>query len=536
MILDCTFRDGGYYVDWDFDESLVNKYLQAIEISKIDIVEMGFRFIPKDKFLGASAYTSDDYLNSLQLPKSVNIAVMVNADELINYKDGLNEAVKLLFNKKIDSPVDIVRIAAHVKDINSCKDLVSLLKNLGYRVCLNIMQVDSLKFENLTDIAKIISDWNSVEVLYFADSFGNMNSESVENTILAIKSGWSGNIGFHAHNNKGQALINCLTALKSGVSYIDSTIFGMGRGAGNVKTEILLIEMSLRGYGDYNAKGVFDIAVNQFQKLYDIHKWGPNIYYHLSAIYGIHPTYIQEMLSDDRYKNSDIISSIEFLKNINTASYNSENLTTASQGLDGDEHGSWSAKDLFKNQDILIIGSGESAKKYLKPIIQYINKKKPLVFSLNFNDPSFLPNENIDFYIACNDLRILMDSNNYKNLGKPIIMPISRLSKNIKESFANINVLDFGLRLDKKSFKIFENGCILNKPLALSYALSIASAGGANRILLAGIDGYDALDTRQQDMINLFFTYLNSKEALPVLAITPTNLPIKKSSIFKPLL
>ena len=235
MILDCTFRDGGYYVDWDFSESLVNKYLQAIEISKIDIVEMGFRFIPKDKFLGASAYTSDNYLNSLQLPKSVNIAVMVNADELINYEYGLNEAVKLLFNKKIDSPVDIVRIAAHVKDINSCKDLASLLKNLGYYVCLNIMQVDSLKFENLTDIAKVISDWNSVEVLYFADSFGNMNSESVENTIQAIQSGWNGKIGFHAHNNKGNALINCLTALTSGVNYIDSTIFGMGRGAGNVR-------------------------------------------------------------------------------------------------------------------------------------------------------------------------------------------------------------------------------------------------------------------------------------------------------------
>ena len=50
MLLDCTFRDGGYYVDWDFDETLVNKYIDAVKTAKIDIVEMGFRFLTKEKF------------------------------------------------------------------------------------------------------------------------------------------------------------------------------------------------------------------------------------------------------------------------------------------------------------------------------------------------------------------------------------------------------------------------------------------------------------------------------------------------------
>ena len=88
-VLDCTFRDGGYYNNWDFDESTVLKYLAAVSSAKIDIVEIGFRFFPSQEFQGAFAYSTDDYLSSLPLPTGVEIAVMVDAKELINYKHGV---------------------------------------------------------------------------------------------------------------------------------------------------------------------------------------------------------------------------------------------------------------------------------------------------------------------------------------------------------------------------------------------------------------------------------------------------------------
>ena len=69
MILDCTFRDGGYYVNWDFQPNVVNNYLKAIALSKVDVIEMGFRFISNDNFYGAYGYTTDDHLKSLPLPK-----------------------------------------------------------------------------------------------------------------------------------------------------------------------------------------------------------------------------------------------------------------------------------------------------------------------------------------------------------------------------------------------------------------------------------------------------------------------------------
>ncbi|MBT4731445.1 aldolase, partial [Candidatus Woesearchaeota archaeon] len=69
MILDCTLRDGGYYVNWDFDPATVGKYLSAVTIAKIDIIEIGFRFLSSDKFLGAFAYSTDEYLRLLNLPE-----------------------------------------------------------------------------------------------------------------------------------------------------------------------------------------------------------------------------------------------------------------------------------------------------------------------------------------------------------------------------------------------------------------------------------------------------------------------------------
>ena len=82
-ILDCTFRDGGYYNNWDFDINLINKYLKVMSDIKVDYVEIGFRSGEKKEFKGACAYSTDEFLNNLKIPKNLKIAVMINGSELI---------------------------------------------------------------------------------------------------------------------------------------------------------------------------------------------------------------------------------------------------------------------------------------------------------------------------------------------------------------------------------------------------------------------------------------------------------------------
>ena len=531
-LLDCTLRDGGYYVDWDFDEETVRKYLAAVGIAKIDIVEIGFRFFPQDKFLGAFAYSSDAYLDTLPLPDGVAIAVMVNAAELIGYPLGRKEAVHALFKAKSSSSVDIVRIATHAKDVTTCRDIAQELDKLGYRVFLNLMQVDVIEPDELTQFAQEIALWKSVETLYFADSFGSMESERVAATIKTLARGWNGPIGIHAHDNKGQALSNCIAALKCGINCIDSTLTGMGRGAGNAKTENLLVELSQNGYGNYFPDAVFPLVLQEFGQLQECYQWGPNIYYFLSAAYGIHPTYIQEMLGDERYDTEQILSAINFLKSTRAPFYSFENMLRAISGVEGDERGSWSATDWLKGNTVLILGAGPGTKRYIEALRQYVERYKPVVLCLNVNDA--VPPDMVNAYVACHETRILIESDSYSDLDKPLIIPLSRVPESILDALHGVEIFDYGLRVEESAFYIAHNGCVLSNPLALSYAISVATAGGAGKILLAGVDGYELTDPRQQEMVDILEGYESIPESLPLLAITPTTYPVDQRSIYEP--
>ena len=113
--LDCTLRDGGYYNDWNFSEDLIEEYLDAMPAAGIDTVELGFRSIKNDGFKGACAFTTDDFINSLNIPDEIEIGVMINASELIGGEKNLEETLEMLFPRKAGkSPVGLVRVACHV--------------------------------------------------------------------------------------------------------------------------------------------------------------------------------------------------------------------------------------------------------------------------------------------------------------------------------------------------------------------------------------------------------------------------------------
>ena len=527
MVLDCTLRDGGYYNNWNFDLVLVRKYLAAVNSANIDLVELGFRFLIKSDNLGYFAYSTDEFLTQLDLPKNIDIAVMINAKEYIDF--GIDKAIELNFCEKLNSPVDVVRIATHADNISHCRRLTEKLKSLGYRVFLNLMKIDSLEDDALHDIVEKIREWNSIEVLYFADSFGNLDTHSISNIIEIIKSAWGGEIGIHAHDNKGHALINSLSAIDFGVNYVDATILGMGRGAGNTKMENLLVEISDKDLGGYSPDAIFPLVLKEFSQLKKQYKWGSNIYYYLSAVHGIHPTYIQEMLGDGRYGIDQVLSAITFLKDNTPSSYNLENMIEALFNSIGSEHGSWSAKGWAKEKEVLVIGSGPSTELYITEIIKYIEKNQPIVLCLNINQD--IPENLVTAYIACHGTRISIELDLYANLTKPIILPMSRMPNEISDFLSKVDILDYGLKIKKDSFSSQENGCILDKPLVLMYALSLLSTSGVKKVSLTGVDGYEEDSSKQQEMVNSLDQFMTINRNLDLYAITPSSYPIKKDLI-----
>ena len=245
-VVDCTLRDGGYYCGWHFPSDIVSNYLTAIKESGIDVVELGLRSTQDNNFYGPFAYCTDEFLDGLDLPPGIEWGVMINAKDYI----GKEELIDLYFHEESNSRVSLVRIACHFFETDKIDNILNKLYDKGYKIGINLMQATGKNFDEYqTALRKVKPD--KVKVLYFADSLGNMNLNEVEKIMSVLGDLWPNDLGVHAHDNMGKAVANTLAALDRGVSWLDGTIQGMGRGAGNARTEYLLLELVQKGYSKY---------------------------------------------------------------------------------------------------------------------------------------------------------------------------------------------------------------------------------------------------------------------------------------------
>lgn len=518
-VLDCTFRDGGYYNQWDFNSDLANKYLLAVCSSGIDAIEIGFRFSPKPTFYGPFAYSSDAFLRSLNLPEGISIGVMINGSDIASC------SMQEMFSPAKNAPIDRVRIALHFGKIDECEFAAKDLKKLGYEVGVNLMQSGGKSDQQIKDACRIIADWG-VDFLYFADSLGDMNSYNITHTLEIMRSEWNGPLGFHGHDNKGQALSNTMAAIDGGATWVDSTILGMGRGAGNTRTEYLLMELQAQGL-PYSPDALFSLVLEDFSKLQSKYEWGPNLLYYLSAINGIHPTYIQEMTSSLKYSVLTMLDGIKKLGSSKSNSYNKQVLVNSLAGDGIEVEGTWNPRGTFdwlEARDVLVIASGDGAKRYQEALVEYVKHKSPLVICLNSN--TGFPNEYVDLYAACDQTRLLVEVEKYKDFHKPVLMP--KLWAN--NEWGNVSVLDYGLKVMSHTWRHRETSCVIPGLLVAAYVFAVLAEGGAKRILLAGFDGYGTRSELQEPMSEVFDLY----DGPPLVAITPTSYSVAQRSVYEP--
>jgi len=531
-ILDCTLRDGGYYNKWDFDQETVDRYLTAVKTSSVDVVELGFRSLPQNTFMGPYFYTTDEFINQLDLPKGPIYGVMINGKDFIGNSGSSEYPINKLFQIKEKSPITLVRIAINFNNVLESESIAKQFKDMGYMVGLNMMQAHGKNEEEYFETAKRISSWGVIDVLYFADSLGNMTPADVQKICQSLKKGWPGTLGIHTHNNKNLALINSMTAVENGVTWCDGTITGMGRGAGNVSTEGLLLEMLRLGYHKGNAK-MMQPAVEDFTVLKNKYSWGSNLYYHYASNHGIHPTFVQSLLEDRRYDNQQVLGALEFLADRDSTAYSTDAVRQAIYGDQKEVNGTWDATNWLNRKEVLIIGAGPSVDHYKEGILKYIKKVKPAVLFLNINQ--YLEPSLAMATIVSHETRALFDSQQYHSLSHPIILPEARLGTLLKAQLKGLEILDYGLALEESSFTIGPNTCRLQWPLAAAYAFAVVTQAKALKISLVGFDGYSADDPRQEEMNDVFIKYCSLKKSLNITSLTPTTYRIRQSSIYSPI-
>ena len=205
-------------------------------------------------------------------------------------------------------------------------------------------------------------------------------------------------------------------------------------------------------------------------------------------------------------------------------------METARRFYANEKKGTWEPEKVIKNNNVLIIGSGAGALKHRSQIEAYIKKHSPFVIALNTQES--ISEELINARAACHPVRILADFNEYLNLHQPLIVPASMLPNDIKQKLDKKELHDFNICVEDSIFAFNSSNCTLPNLLVLSYALAIATSGKANKILLAGFDGYNADDPRRKEIDNVFHLYKKTKGSIDFFSITETRYEIPIKSIY----
>jgi 4-hydroxy 2-oxovalerate aldolase len=258
--------------------------------------------------------------------------------------------------------------------------------------------------------------------------------------------------------------------------------------------------------------------------------WGTNPYYYLAGKYGIHPTYIQEMLSDSRYSEEDVLAVIEHLRVEGGKKFSLNTLDAARHFYRGEPKGQWSPRERFAGREVLLLGTGPGVARHRGALERYIRNHQPLVLALNTQ--SAIDAELIELRVACHPVRLLADCEAHARLPQPLITPYSMLPADVRDSLADKEVLDFGLNVKAETFRFDDTHCTLPTSLVVGYALAVATSGDARRLLLAGFDGYGADDPRSREMHQLLEQYQAAEGALLMTAITPTRYGLHSESVY----
>lgn len=527
-ILDCTLRDGGYYNSWNFPEDVVNNYLEAMSQVGVDFVELGLRSFINKGFKGASAYTSDDYICSLAIPDKLKVGVMINAAELVGSVSMESKLEKLFPQDAANSPVDLVRIACHVHEFEEALPASNWLKRRGYLVGFNLMQVADRTQEEVEALAKAASGYD-IDALYFADSMGSMDAEKCVSVVQWLRAGWSGALGIHTHDNMGMALQNTLASAENGVTWLDSTVTGMGRGPGNARTEELVIEISHRRRSRINMVPLMTIIREYFQPLKNECGWGSNPYYFLSGKYGIHPTYVQEMLSDTRFSEEDILAAIEHLKEEGGKKFCSDSLNATRSFREGSGEGEWLPSSMIEGRPILILGAGPSVREHRKAIESFISKYNPVVIALNTQ--SNISQDLINLRVASHPVRLLADCETHVKLPQPLVTPMSRLPEDVVALLEGKEIYNFGLEVSDSEISIGESSAVLPNSLVITYSLAIAVSGQASDIFIAGFDGFGSGDSRTLEVQEIFNSF-KENTGIEVVSVTNSTYDINVKSVY----
>lgn len=283
-VLDCTIRDGGLMNNHHFEDRVVKAVYDACVAGGIDYMEIGYRGSRKNIKVGEHGcwkYCLEEDIRRIvgDNATAVKLSIMADAGKC-DYREDIPA--------KQESVIDLVRVACYVHQVPLALDMLKDARDKGYETTVNLMAVTTVGDCELEAALELLAP-SEAQAIYVVDSFGALyplqTRRLVQKYLQHAKAGGK-EVGIHAHNNLQLAYANTIEAISLGANYIDATMAGLGRGAGNCPMELLL---GLLRDPQYQLRPVLQCVAETIEPLRHELGWGFDLPYMLTGLFNQHP-------------------------------------------------------------------------------------------------------------------------------------------------------------------------------------------------------------------------------------------------------
>lgn len=237
-VLDATIRDGGLVNYFYFSDEFVKALYEMNVKAGVDYMELGYK-ASKDQFdvnkFGKWKFCNDDDIRAIVGENDTKLKLSIMADVgRCDYKEDIHS--------RDESPLDMIRVATYINTIPEALSMIEDAYNKGYETTCNIMAISNAQEADVKKALEMLGK-SPVDAIYIVDSYGSLYPEQIRrisDLYLEETEKYGKKIGIHAHNNQQCAFANTIESLAQGVSFLDATVCGMGRGAGNCALEALV--------------------------------------------------------------------------------------------------------------------------------------------------------------------------------------------------------------------------------------------------------------------------------------------------------
>ena len=507
MILDCTLRDGGFINNWEFGYSSIRSVVSRLDRAGIEIIEVGYLNAKHEYDKNRTMFPDTESINLTLSGLSVSQAMLVAITDF-----GTCPLENIA--PRSESIIDGIRTTFKKNEIDAALEFCTQLKKKGYKIFLNPVSLTSYTDKEILELFEKI---NVVEpyAVSIVDTYGLMLRDEILHYIDLIDNNLTSGVklGYHSHNNQQMAYANCSTFLDRRNRHsiiIDTSLFGMGKSAGNANTELVASYANKVHNKNYKTEQLLDCIYTDIMRIYKKTPWGYNLHHYLSALNDCHHDYIGFLLKKNTLSVQGIDEIVAQIPQEQKLIYSHtliEKLYIEYQNISiNDTKVCDELKNVLNDNTILLILPGNTVKTHEAEINKYIEKNNPILISVNFL-PSYI---SPDYVFTGNRKRYdkLVDFYfTYKNSPKIIA------TSNILESNIPITYKLNYESLIESEFEIIDNSSVL--------CLNFLKKLNIKKVAIAGMDGF-SIDA-EKNFADPFMDMCISMEDL-----TSSNVEMKK--------